>query len=141
MSKRGFVAVQESFFDETGKAFQFLTSEFGMNGPELRTVLLPAVAFGGRGIRYVIKLDVSGMSLVTQAEVELEASRLIAKLPELVQAARIGARNHVTSKATTLSGLKHTLKLHARYVRQLQPLMEPDHVLALMRAANAREWD
>ncbi|MEV8504595.1 hypothetical protein AB0368_07155 [Actinoplanes sp. NPDC051475] len=140
MGKKGFAAVRSSFFDEASRAFEFLVSDFGLNGPELRTVLLPSVRFTGGGVRYAIRLDTGEKNVITDVEIDFNEKRLIAELPDLVQAAGIGARNHVTSKATSLNALQNTLELHARYLRQLQPLMQPDKILGLMRAAEAREW-
>ncbi|MFI7598894.1 hypothetical protein [Actinoplanes sp. NPDC049681] len=140
MGKKGFSAVVDAFWDEASDAFAFLASEFGLNGPERSNLVISAITFTGRGNRYEIMLDTREKVVDTSVEVELETKTLDAPLQNLVAAAGLGAPNHVTSKAATLSGLRHTLELHARYVRLLVPHMTPEKVVDLMRAADAREW-
>lgn len=140
MSGKGFAAVQKSFVAETVGAFEFLATEFGLTGPELEDAVLPVVGFIGRDVGYRIALDVDDMIVMTRVEYDLGVKRLVAELEDLVQAAGLGARNHVVQRVPTLRGLRHALQSQAGYVRQLQPRMASGGVVELMRAANAREW-
>ncbi|MEV8504594.1 hypothetical protein AB0368_07150 [Actinoplanes sp. NPDC051475] len=140
MGKKGFAAVVDAFWDEASDVFAFLASEFGLNGPERSNLVIPAITYTGGGVRYEVMLDTREKNVDTSVNVALETETLDAPLEALVAAAGLGARNHVTSKAATLSGLRHTLELHAQYMRLLMPYMTPEKVVDLMRAADAREW-
>jgi hypothetical protein len=140
LSKQAFATVQKSFAGEAAEAFGFLAGEFGLSGPEFQGVVLPVVAFAGRGVRYRIMLDSDDKSVMTRVEMEVDAKRLVAELENLVQAAGLGPSNAVAISAHTLNGLRQTLEAQARYVRLLQPQLAPETAVALMRTAKAREW-
>lgn len=141
LSKQALATVRKSFSAEAASAFQFLTDEFGLAGPELQGVVLPVIGFVGRGIRYRIMLNSDEHTVMTRVEINLDAMRLVAELENLVQAAGIGARNDVAQRVSTLSSLRHSLDSQATYVRLLHPRMLADNVVELMRTANAREWN
>ncbi|BCB83921.1 hypothetical protein [Phytohabitans suffuscus] len=140
MSKHPFAAVQHAFPNEVESAFRFLVDDFGLEGPEVGGVALPTIAFVGRGLRYRIMLDPDDMAVITRVEVETESKRLVAELDNLVQAAGLGAPNHVKYSARTLTALRKALESQAKYVRLLRPRLVSDTVLQLMQMANAREW-
>jgi hypothetical protein len=142
LSKQAFVTVQRRFRDEAARSFGFLGTEFGFAGPEMHGVALPVVSFVGSGVRYRIMLDAQDQLVVTRVDVDLgrPATRLTAKLEDLVQAAGVGVRNHVALSARSLKSLRRALESQARFVRLLQPYVGPGGIVDLMRKANAREW-
>ena len=135
------VSVQKSFIAEASSAFGFLVSDFRFAGPEFREFVLPSLSYVGRGATYRVMLDADDKAVLTRAEAEVGSKHLVAELEDLVEAAKLGARNHVVMTVTTLRGLRHALESQANFVRLLQPHMAPDNLVSLMRLANAREWD
>ena len=101
---------------------------------------MPVVAYVGSGVRYRVMLDSDDKIVMTRVEIDLGDKRLIAELEDLVQAAGLGPRNHVSLNARTANGLQQSLQNQADYVRSLQPHMTPAKVVELMRSADAREW-
>lgn len=135
------MSVQKSFVAEASSAFDFLVSDCGFAGPEFRDIVLPSISYVGRGVTYRIMLDTDDKAVLTRAETEVGSKHLVAELEDLVEAAQLGARNHVVMNVTTLRGLRRALESQANYVRLLQPHMAPENLVSLMRLANAREWD
>jgi hypothetical protein len=120
------VTVQRGFRDEAARTFGFLGTEFGFAGPEMHGVALPVVSFVGSGVRYRIMLDTQDQLVLTHVDVNLgcPATRLTAKLEELVQAAGVGVRSDVALRAPSLRGLRRALDSQARFVRLLQPYVQ-----------------
>jgi hypothetical protein len=141
LSKQAFVTVQRRFRDEVARTFGFLGTEFGFAGPEMHGVALPVVSFVGSGVRYRIMLDTQDQLVLTHVDVDpgCPATRLTAKLEDLVQAAGVGVRNHVALSARSLKSLRRALESQARLVRLLQSYVGPGGIVDLMRKANVRE--
>jgi hypothetical protein len=128
-----------AFVAETEIAFGFPATEFGLTGPELTEVVLPVITYTGQGFRYQIMFDAGEMAVFTRVGMALETKDLVAELPNLVQAAGLGARNHVTETARTVRALQQTLAKQADYLKLLHPRLTSENAVALMRAANAGE--
>src|SRR4051794_21244277 len=92
-----------------------------------------------RGRRYQIMFDAGEMAVFTRVGMALETKDLVAELPNLVQAAGLGARNHVTETARTVRALQQTLAKQADYLKLPHPRLTSENAVALMRAANAGE--
>lgn len=140
MSKKAFAQVQRAFPDEAARAFEFLSTEHGFAGPQPQGVVLPVISFAGSRLRYRIMLDPDEMSVLTRIDLDLDGTtRLTADLEDLVQAAGIGARNQVARTAHSMHGLQKALQSQANYARAVQPRLESDTVVDLLRKAKARE--
>jgi hypothetical protein len=140
LSARAFANVLKSFSDEAERAFSFLAGEFGLSGPDRQSVVMPAVAFVGSGLRYSIALDTDDQAVVTQVEMDLGEVRLIAELGSLVSAAGLGSANWVARNASTLHNLRGSLESQAGFVRQLHPFVTGVDAQSLMLKAQARKW-
>ncbi len=140
MSSRAFANVLKSFVDEAAGAFSFLTDEFGLSGPDSQTVVMPAVAFVGSGVRYRIRLDTDDRIVLTQVEKDMEGVRLIADLAHLVSAAGLGPANQVARNAQTLHNLQASLEAQAELLRQLHPIIASSEGASLLAKAGARKW-
>jgi hypothetical protein len=136
-----FADVVRAFADEAAEAFDFLVRETGLAGPESEGIVIPVVAFSSHQIRYRIMLDTDDRAVTTRIDVKSGEKKLVAELENLVRAAGIGSPNQVRRSARTLYELRKSLGSQAQYVRQLQACLEPDRIIPLMRAANAREWN
>jgi hypothetical protein len=140
MGKPPFAAVQRVFIEEAVRTFRFLIDEFGFSSPEVEGFLLSTVSFLRQDLQYRIMLDPTDRAVVTRVQVRAESKVLIADLDDIVHAAGLGARNHVARSARTLVSFRKSLEAQARFVRLLQPRMDPDGAVQLMRASNARDW-
>jgi hypothetical protein len=140
MSSRTFTTVQKVFMDEVERTFGFLTSEFGLAGPERVEVVLPVVTYAGPGFGYKMMLDSDDMTLFTQVNVDVEDGHLTAGLSELVFAAKLGTGHEVRCSAHNLYNLQKALESQASFVRRLHPLMNTDTTIELMKKAGARKW-
>jgi hypothetical protein len=131
--------VREAFVGQAANAFAFLVGEFGMFGPKRQGVAAPVVAFDGYGIRYRVALDADRGAVMTRVETVLGDRWLGAGLPELVEAAGVGAREHIATSAATVSDLLHSLDSQSAYTRRLHRRLVSGDLVELMRAAGAQE--
>jgi hypothetical protein len=138
MSKRAYVTVVRSFQEEAERAFGFLASQLGLSGPSWSDLVAPAVVYAGRGHRYRVLLDTREMTVVTQAELDLDGARLVARLDQLVAAAGLRSQGRVMRGARTLHELRNTLESQAGFVRLLHPLLTAAEAPDLLSRAGAR---
>lgn len=136
-----FVGVSKAFNDETASCFRFLVDEFGCAGPAFDDYVIPVVSFVGKDVTYEICFDTHEQVINTKIERRLDATRLVADLPDLVLAAGLGARNHVRATAHSVHGLRVALESQAGYVRLLQPKLTHANAVEFLRTANAKEWN
>ena len=138
MSKRAYATVLQSFPQEIIDAFGFLASELGLSGPLWSGTVAPAAVFAAPLHRYRIVLDTDEMTVETSFELDLDGTRLAARLDDLVGAARPGSHGRVGHSARTLHDLHGALASQAGFVRLLHPLLTDEGAPALLERAGAR---
>ncbi|MGH3734049.1 MAG: hypothetical protein ACRDT6_00215 [Micromonosporaceae bacterium] len=129
----------KSFLNEAQQTFEFLSTEFGLAGPEHIGVVLTGVSFVAPGLRYRILLDDQDRTVITEVELETVNVTLTADLEDLVAASGIESRNRVPCSAQSLYSLRRALGAQAGLIRLLHPLIVAPGGTELMRKANARE--
>jgi hypothetical protein len=140
LSSKAFASVQKSFPEEAEKAFRFLVVDFGFAGPERSSEVLEEVSYIKSGIRCRIALDHSEMSVMTEVEVELDDTLMIARLDSLVSAAGIAPINKVPRNVHTVRNLGKALTEQATFLRSLLPHLRQGAIADLMERAGARRW-
>jgi hypothetical protein len=140
LGSKAFALVQKSFTEESEKAFGFLTTNFEFAGPERTDEVLRGVSYARSGMRCRIMLDHFEMSVMTEVEVELGGSLMIAGLDYLASAAEIVPGNKVPRNAYTMRNLVNALTEQAKLLRLLLPHLGQETVSGLMERAGARQW-
>jgi hypothetical protein len=140
LSSKAFASVQKSFTEESEKAFKFLITDFGFAGPERTDEVLKEVSYARSDMRCRVALDHSEMSIMTDVEVEHGDTLMIARLDNLVSAARISSGNKVARNVHTVKNLEKVLTEQAKFLRVLLPYLEQETVSDLMECSRARQW-
>jgi hypothetical protein len=138
VSKRAYATVLQSFPQEIAGAYGFLASELGLSGPLWSTVVAPSAVFTAPGHRYRIVLDTQEMTVGTSFELDLDGTRLSARLDDLVGAARLRSHGRLSRSARTLHDLRGALASQAGFVRLLHPLLTGAGAPDLLEQAGAR---
>ncbi|GAA4697299.1 hypothetical protein [Phytohabitans rumicis] len=139
MSRRAFGDVAKVFDEEAERAFGFLVTEYGLGGPDRRSIVGTGVAYTGSGLTYRVSLDPLEMTVDTRVVVKLGSWRLSASLGSVVVAAGLAAHNTLTVNAHNLNLFRKALESQAKCAREVHPFLAENPV-ELMRKAGAREW-
>src|SRR4051794_12404843 len=123
-----------SFAAQVREVFAFLVDEFGLEGPEMTRVVIPAATYTMPGLRYSIILDDYEMSVAIMVELEAEGILFQADAERLAAAAG-NASSTISTRTSSARSLRLALDRYAALTRALHPLLIDDGAVALMRAA------
>ena len=137
MSKKMASAIHREFPTITVRVFAFLTSEFGMHGPEIQEIVIPSVIFSLDGLRYQVSLDTQSYDVATGVYLELQGKGIGAELERLAFSLGAGKRGQLSYRANNLTVLQKSLISQADLLRKVHPFMLADDRVQLMQRALA----
>jgi hypothetical protein len=128
----------DSFESEVRRRFGPLAAQWGMAGPVEDHVVIPSVTYQFNTLRYWWMYDDWEYHISVNISIKGDGGQYSISLDELVVGAKLGAAQHVRSRARTWLALQQAVDSHTTWLERLHPRIASPGGVTLLEGAGAK---